>query len=349
MPQPDPETSNTIDDLFVLIYGPSGGRLFLPRGIPSWIVTASILAAPAALSGCGAAASPPSVQVAYAGSLAYLMDQVVGPHFHKATHLVYQGRGGGSFAIAQEIRSQTIAANAFLSIGTAPFSVIANRVPWTVTFATAPLVLAYNPKSRFAPALEAIATGRKPFRDLFAVLSKPGFHLGRTNPATDPQGRAFYLMVVLAQKIYGLPADTVSRVVGTPENAHQIFSETGILTQLQSGNLDAASAFLPEVLERHMAYVPLAPTIDFGDPNYIGVYREAHAAIPGVGQVTGSLLTVAAAAIQGPGYKRGVRFLEFALSPQIKADWVQNGYTWLPFQFTGLAKEIPTELRSESP
>jgi molybdate/tungstate transport system substrate-binding protein len=321
----------------------------LPRILSrSGLVLAGLLVA-AGVAACGAAAAPPTVEVAYAGSLAYLMDQVVGPPAARAAHLTYVGRGGGSFALAQEIKAQTVPADVFFSVGTAPFAVIARRIPWTVTFATAPLVLAYNPKSRYAPTLKAVATGKEPFPTLFRVLASPGFRLGRTNPATDPQGRAFYLMAVLAQQVYGLPSDTVARTLGPPENPRQVFSETGILTQLQSGNLDAASAFLPEAVERHLAYVPLPSAIDFGNPTDALLYREASAVIPGVGRITGSLLTIAAAPIAGSGYRAGVRFLANALSGRFRPDWTRNGYRWMTFQYTGQLSRIPPAIRHESP
>jgi molybdate/tungstate transport system substrate-binding protein len=301
------------------------------------------------VAGCGTAAAPqPTINVAYAGSLAYLMDHVLGPGFTGSAHIRYQGRGGGAYGLAQEIRAGTVPADVFVSVGTGPLRVLGRRVPWTVTFATVPLVLAYNPKSRFAPALQAIAAGRRPFRSLFLLLAAPGFRLGRTNPVTDPQGRAFFLMVRLAERVYGLPADTAARVLGGPENPRQVFSETGILTELQSGNLDAASAFLPEVLERGIPYVPLPPAVNFGVANDAPIYRQATAVIPGVGRVVGAPLTVAAAPLTGPGYRRAVRFLTYLLSPASQRIWRRYGYGWMPFVYTHAAR-VPAAIRHESP
>jgi molybdate/tungstate transport system substrate-binding protein len=321
---------------------------FLSLSAP--LAAALAVAGSLALSMPSAATTKPVVNVAYAGSLADLMDNTIGPRVAQMDGLVYQGRGAGSFALAQEIKLHLLPADVFYSIGTAPFAVLGKRMPWTVTFATAPLVLAYNPASKFAPTLRAIAQGKKPFRDLFSVLESPGFRLGRTNPETDPQGRAFYLMVVLAQKLYGLPAGTVAKILGTPENSRQIFSETGILTELQSGALDASSAFLPEAIERHLDYVPLPPAIDFGDANDTAIYAQAHAIIPTVGKVTGSLLTVAAGPVIGSGqYAAGVRFLETSVGPALAKAWTENGYDRIPFRYTGPLAKIPAALKRESP
>lgn len=300
------------------------------------------------LAGCGSAAAPkPSVQVAYAGSLAYLMDQQIGPAWQKSTGIQYQGRGGGSFGLAHEISSGTIPADVFLSIGTAPIVDAGKRAQWAVTFATAPLVVVYNKKSPFARQLEAIQAGKKPIQTLFQLMADPAFHLGRTNPVTDPQGRAFYLMVTLAQKLYGLSPSLPAQILGSPTNPKEVFSETGILTQLQAGNLDAASAFLPEALERHLPYITLPPALNFAKPQDVALYHQASMNIPHVGTVRGSLLTVAGTVLTGAQQALGVRFFSYLLSPQSRAVWTHDGYDWIPFQYLG--KGIPTSVRHESP
>lgn len=300
------------------------------------------------LAGCGSSAVPkPSVQVAYAGSLAYLMDQQIGPAWQKSTGIKYQGRGGGSFGLAHEIASGTIPADVFLSIGTAPIADVGKRAQWAVTFATAPLVVVYNKKSPFASQLEAIQSGKKPIQALFHLMADPGFHLGRTNPVTDPQGRAFYLMVTLAQKLYGLSPSLPGQILGSPTNPKEVFSETGILTQLQAGNLDAASAFLPEALERHLPYITLPPALNFSRPRDVALYHQASMNIPSVGTVHGGLLTVSGTVLTGAQEALGNRFFTYLVSPTSRAVWTKDGYNWIPFEYLG--KAIPASVRHESP
>jgi molybdate/tungstate transport system substrate-binding protein len=54
-------------------------------------------------------------------------------------------------------------------------------VSWYATFASAPLVIGYNPKSKFASDLTS-----KPW---YQVITEPGFLIGRTDQATDPKGK----------------------------------------------------------------------------------------------------------------------------------------------------------------
>jgi len=310
-------------------------------------IVGALAAAGLAVVLAGCSAGTPTVSVAYAGSLATLMDQQLGPAFAQAEHVAYQGRGGGSFGLAREIAAGTVPADVFFSLGTAPLDSLRSKTSWAVRFATSPLVVAYNPKSPYAPALDEIRTGRRPIQDLFSLMAQPGFHLGRTNPATDPQGRAFYLMVLLAQQLYHLPAGTARKVLGPPDNPRQVFSETGILSQLQAGALDAASAFLPEAVERHLPYIALPNALNFADPADAPLYAQASFTLPRVGTVRGAPLAVVGTVLNQS--RLGLRFLTYALSPAGRRIFEEDGYRWIPFTYWGNAAKVPAAVRHESP
>jgi molybdate/tungstate transport system substrate-binding protein len=302
----------------------------------------AVFALLALMTGCGAATAPSHVvDVAYAGSLAYLMDQQVGPGFQHVAHLTYQGRGGGSLGLAQEIRAGTIPADVFVSIGTGPIAVLGPRAPWAIGFATAPLVIAYNPHSRFAPELRALANRRLPIQDLFTLMAQPGFRLGRTNPNTDPQGQAFYMMVELAQRVYGLPPHTAQHLLGAPDNPAQVFSETGILSQLQSGNLDASSAFLPEALEHRLPYIALPPALNFSSPEEAVLYGEVSVKLADGRTVVGQPLSVDVTVVNRSA--NGVRFVRYLLSHP--GPWQKDGYVWTSPRYWGNVAAIPASLR----
>ena len=123
------------------------------------------------------------------------------------------------------------------------------------------MVVAYNPKSKYASQFKAIADGSKPLKDLFTLLETPGLKLGRTDPNIDPQGRDFIYMLELAQTYYHLPSDTVAKILGSPDfgsaKSSQIYAESSLDSTLESGQLDAASAFVTQAIELHLAYIPL--------------------------------------------------------------------------------------------
>ncbi|MGH3851035.1 MAG: substrate-binding domain-containing protein, partial [Pseudonocardiaceae bacterium] len=148
-----------------------------------------------ALAGCGSAsttstgasATPTSaaargsgpVSVLYAGSLVNLMEHDLGPKFDAATGYTFQGQGAGSTALANQIKGKVKQADVFVSASTKADTALEGQangswVSWYATFASAPLVLGYNPKSSFAADLAS-----KPWQQ---VITEPGFRLGRTDP-----------------------------------------------------------------------------------------------------------------------------------------------------------------------
>ncbi|QSO46925.1 extracellular solute-binding protein [Alicyclobacillus mengziensis] len=286
--------------------------------------------------------------VAYAGSLQLVNDEFAGPTFTKATGLKYQGRGGGAFGVANLIQSGEITPNVFESMGTAPFEQMGSKKPtWAIGFASSPIVIAYSPNSPYASKLKAIASGKLPLTELFSLMEQPGFHLGRTNPNTDPQGQAFVLMMQLAQKQLHLPAGTASKILGSNTNPKQIFAEEAILSRLQSGQLDASSAYLSEAIQKHLPYISLPASMNMGDPTYQSIYSSVHMDVNGK-TVSGSPIEIYITTVPGnPNQIAGEKFVSFLLSKQGLDIYQQNGYTLTKFLTWGNKADIPSSIRTE--
>ena len=311
----------------------------LAGAIPSRAAARASRDAPAALA-------PGTAEVAYAGSLLKLNEGTVGPAFTKATGIPYQGQGAGALGLAQEIRSGEITPNVFESIGAGPIAVDEPRfTDWYLSVAASPIVVAYNPRSRFAPELRAIARHDRPIGDLFRLMEQKGFLLGRTNPATDPQGQAFALMVHLAAATYHLGPGAAARILGPLTTSSEIFSETALEPRLQAGQLDAASAFLSQAVQLHLAYVALPATIDFGYPKLATTYARAHATLPGVGRVHGVPLVVDLTTIGTTDPQAAAQFIAFQLNPGIRGAFEQGGYTLLKPTLHGDLAAVPAVVR----
>jgi len=317
---------------------------------------AGLLTAAAALAACGTTASvsrAPSAHgvanVAYAGSLEYLNERVVGPSFRRATGYGYEGRGGGSFGLANEIAAGEIAPNVFESIGAAPILRLEPRFThWYVAFASSPLVLAYNPHTAFSARFRALARARgnlgpSELVRLLALLETPGLQLGRTNPNTDPQGQAFYEMIELAAKQAQAPAGTAARILGAVDNPAQVFSETSLEARLEAGQLDAASAFRSQAIQLHLPYVALPASIDFGSPALAASYAKAALTLSGGKVVHGVPLVVDATEIGSSDAAAARAFLAWVLSPRGRGEFRAGGYsTFRPF-FVG--SDVPRNVR----
>jgi molybdate/tungstate transport system substrate-binding protein len=284
----------------------------------------------------------------FAGSLEQVNNQYFGPAFEKSKHIRYQGQGGGSYGMAHEIASHSIPADVFESIGQGPIQAAGKSAdPWAIAVASSPLVLAYNAHSPYAAELNLIRRGKKPFRDLFQILAKPGFKLGRTNPNTDPQGQAFVMAMDLAQKLYHLPTGMPKQILGPTTTGSEIYTEEGILSLLQSGGLDASSAFLSEAIQRHLNYIVFPSKLNFSNPKDVRWYHQAYVKLSNGQIVHGTPLAIDVTAIGRPPSSGAVSFIQFLLSTQGQSLFRQEGYTVFHPYVVGQTHALPQVLRKE--
>src|SRR5487761_2381134 len=184
-------------------------------------LTLAALALSVSSAPVGAARASGSVDVLFAGSLLNLMNQSIAPAFHRATGYTLNGLSGGSSTLAHEISGRTVVADVFISASPAVTESLVGPAHggWITSydeFATSPLVLGYNRASRFAGALT-----RTPW---YRVVDRPGFLLGRTDPASD------------------------------------VFPETTLVGRLQSGQLDAGFFYRVEAVGAQIPTLALSGT-----------------------------------------------------------------------------------------
>ncbi len=310
--------------------------LLLAVSLPLPVLAGALVSEPAVAAGARAS-------VASAGSLQELLDGYVGVDFQRRTRFQYQNRSQASLALAQEIRSEEITPNVFISIGAAPMRLLEPKfTTWAVRLAAGSLVVAYNPKGRYASELRKIARHQLPIRDLFQLMARPGFRLGRTDPAIDPQGQSFLMMFQLARRYLGVSAKTVRADLGGADQDAQIFSETALEPTLQAGQLDAASAFLPQAVQLGLPYITLPPRLDFANPRYQKTYGSVRLSLPGGKSVRGSLLDLEATVISRDGQGAAARaFVSFLLSRPIRRLMSHQGYLLLRPAVLGRRSAVP--------
>jgi molybdate/tungstate transport system substrate-binding protein len=229
----------------------------------------SMVAVPATQSGASTAPSGP-VDVLSAGSLQDLMQDQVGPAFQKATGYTLDNVSMGSDALASSITGGTLQGDVFISASPAVNTSLegssnGNWVSWYDQFASSPLVLGYNPNSKFAKALKS-----KPW---YEVISQPGFHIGRTDPATDPKGVLADDALDQAAKSHHLPG---LKTLGTETS--DVFPETSLVGELQAGQLDAGFFYGVEAAAADIKTVPLTGTSLAGDYTITILNKAPHEA-----------------------------------------------------------------------
>jgi molybdate/tungstate transport system substrate-binding protein len=205
-------------------------------------LTVSLTVAAGIFAGNASAADDNAVNVLYAGSLVNLMERSVGPAFEKETGLHFQGYAAGSNKIANEIKGKLRRGDVFISASPTVNAGLmgdanGDHVTWYVTFAESPLMIGYNPRSKFAADFKTKRWDR--------VLQEPGIRIGRTDPKLDPKGVFTVDMVTKAADLYHQP-DLVEKTLGAPENPDQVLPEETLVGRLQSGQLDAGFFYSTE-------------------------------------------------------------------------------------------------------
>ena len=293
-----------------------------------------------------------TANVAYASSLEYLNENVVKPAFTAATGAGYSGTGNASGTLESDIAAGEISPNVFESVGSDNITPLEPKfTKWYVPYASTSMVIAYNPKSKYASEFKAYADGSKPLSTLFStLLQTPGLKLGRTDPNTDPQGRDFIYMLELAQKYYKLPSDTVSKILGTSDfgtsNSSQIYAESSLDSTLQSGQLDAASAFITQAKELGLDYIPLPVQINLGSASLASTYKTATVKLENGDTKSGSPQVIDITTIGTPT-PAGEAFIAYTLSQAGLAQYKAGGFTVLTPTLFGSKSDVPAPIASE--
>ncbi|MGH7100809.1 MAG: extracellular solute-binding protein [Acetobacteraceae bacterium] len=272
------------------------------------------------------AAAQGTLRVAYAGSMGVVMDHYLGPEFAKRNEVTFQGIGQGSFALARLIAGEQLQADVFVAITPGPIMVLvkAALIEQAVPVASTAMVIAYSPKSRFAPAF----AGGEPW---WQVLQSSGLRFGRTDPKIDPQGRNIIFTMLLAERYYHQPG-LAGRILGGFLNHAQIFTEASVLSRLEAGQLDASSGYESAVVSRHLPFVRLPDEINLSNPAMEkSWYSTVHFALPGpTGKphdVHTEPLVFYAAALKNASHPTLARkFVAFLLSPAGQALFGKVGY-----------------------
>jgi molybdate/tungstate transport system substrate-binding protein len=315
-----------------------------------------------AAAGCGSsttsstAAKPTgTANVAAASSLSYLSEHVIGPAFTKAEGYKYTGTYNASGDLESDIASGEINPNVFESVGGDNITPLEPQfTKWYAQYAGTSMVIAYNPNSKYASQFKAYADGSQPLSGLFGtLLQTPGLKLGRTDPNIDPQGRDFIYMLELAQSYYHLPSDTVAKILGTSDfgsaSSSQIYAESSLDATLESGQLDASSAFITQAIELHLDYIPLPSAINLGDVAMASTYSTATVTITSNGKPvtkSGSPQWIDITIIGKPT-AAATAFVKYTLSPAGLNLYKKGGFTLAKPVVTGDTSAIPAAIRSE--
>ena len=276
------------------------------------------------------AETPTPIRVAYAGSMGAVMDQKIGPAFAQAHGAEYEGIGQASYALAHLLASKQMQADVFVPVTPGPMRILlkAGLVKRAVPIAGTQMALTYSLTSKFAADFTSAKEGKKVW---YEVLESPGLRFGRTDPATDPQGRNIIFTFLLAQNFYHI-ADLAQKVLGPIRNQSQIFAEPSLLTRLESGQIDASVGYLSAIKSQHLPYIELPREINLADPAYFNTFysKVSFSTIGPDGKPIAAkpepLVFYAAALTNAEHPDLAAQFVEFLTGPQAQNLLRDSGY-----------------------
>jgi molybdate/tungstate transport system substrate-binding protein len=286
------------------------------------------------------------VSVLYAGSLATVMENGIGPAFTKATGYTFQGEAQGSLGGAQMIHDRLRAPDIFISADPLVNTNIlmgpknGNLVKWFTVVASSQLVLAYNPRSKFAAKFQDAAANRIPW---YEVLEIPGLKFGRGDPSIDPKGYRTLFLFNLAGRYYHRP--DISRLLGDPMNPAQVFPEVVLMARVESGQFDAGIFYKHEILAHHLPYIELPPEINLGNPRFADMYAPEVYTTPSDQRVTGApIIFTITIPESAPHRDAALAFVRFLLSSE---ELLKNfGFGIVQHRTAGDPERVPAELRT---
>ncbi len=287
------------------------------------------------------------VSALYAGSLVSLMEKDLGPAFSRSTGYKYRGEGKGSVALANMIKDKLRTPDIFISADPKVNEILTGSengdlVRWYAVIFRNEMVLAYNPKSRFAAQLEQARASK--FL-VYQILAQKGFRLGRTDPKLDPKGYRTLFLFDLAEKYYHQPGLT-QKILGDAENPTQIFPEEQLAARLETGQLDAGIFYRNEAEEHHLPYITFPQELNLSDPALDAQYAAATYVSPKGKTYQGSAIVYTIGVLEAsPNREGAVALVQFLLSAEGRAILERHGLPPMRPLVHGDKGAIPTGLQ----
>jgi molybdate/tungstate transport system substrate-binding protein len=230
------------------------------------------------LAGCAGRATEPGtggrsspVTILAAGSLQHALETGLKPIVDAPIRVEAHGSATVARMVAEGQRDPDIVTVADTALFEAPLS-----PPWYATFTSNALVLAYNPETAGG---RQVAEAERWYDPLVAG----DVRLGRTDPERDPLGYRTLFTLELASGYYD-DAPALREVI---PDRRQVYPETALLGEFETGSIDAAFAYRNMAVERGYDYVSFPDPIDLSDPAHADRYATVSYTLPGDREIRG--------------------------------------------------------------
>ena len=214
------------------------------------------------VAGCldGATGESATVAILSAGSLQHALETGLKPMVDVPVEIESRGSATVARMVADGQRDPDILTVADTALFDAPLS-----PEWYSVFTSNAIVLAYNPETDGGQRLASIDADR-----WYEPLLEGTVSFGRTDPDQDPLGYRALFMLELASEYYGTTPNLQEQLL----HQEQIYPEQGLISQFETGSIDAAIAYRNMAVERDYEYIELPNQIDLSDPAYTEQWYE---------------------------------------------------------------------------
>jgi molybdate/tungstate transport system substrate-binding protein len=290
------------------------------------------------LAGAAHAATPVTLNVFGAGTLAVPFREVAAAFQRKNPNVTVHTQFGGSVMMARRVTDLHQPADV---LAVADYNVIpkylfkVKAADWYAGFARNAITFVYTRKSKFAAKLTA--------SNWYKYLAEQGVEIGRSNPDTDPSGYQTLQMLDLAEHYYKAPG-LAGNVLKNAPIGNMRDTETSLLAALETGQIDYLAVYRSDALQHHLEYLKLPARIDLSDPAYSREYAAAVAHTKN-GDLPGKPIVYAVTIPRGADHPgEAAQFVAFLLGPQGQAIMARNGFGAVKRAYAVDQQNVPKSL-----
>ena len=240
-------------------------------------------AAIAGIAGCTTESSQDSsrsttVAILAAGSLQNALANGLKPAVDVPVEIEAHGSATVARMIDEGQRDPDIVSVADVALFEAPLS-----PSWYSVYTSNSVVIAYNPDTDGGARLANAGT-----ESWYEPMVNGNVNIGRTDPDQDPLGYRALFMLELASRYY----DDTSSLREQILQQDQIYPETSLISQFETGSIDAAIAYRNMAVERDYEYIKLPDQINLSNPQYAeDWYSKTSYTLPSGQEIQGGLIS----------------------------------------------------------
>lgn len=195
-----------------------------------------------------------TIAILGAGSLQNALANGLKPAVDVPVEIEAHGSGTVARLIDEGQRDPDIVSVADVALFEAPLS-----PSWHSVFTSNAVVIAYNPATAGGERLAEAGADR-----WYEPMANGDVDIGRTDPTQDPLGYRALFTLELASRYY----DDTSALREQILKREQIYPETSLISQFETGSIDAAIAYRNMAIEREYEYIALPDQINLSNPTY---------------------------------------------------------------------------------